>query len=76
MKFIGVRKEFRMKGVGPKLVKKVEAEAKKRNIYKITFQTYPDPVYASFFRQSGYNKEATLKQHVFQQDIDLFSKFL
>jgi GNAT superfamily N-acetyltransferase len=76
MEFIGVRKEFRMKGVGPRLLNEVENEAKKRNIHKITFHTYPDPVYSAFFEQCGYSKEATLKRHVFQQDIDLFSKYL
>jgi len=37
---------------------------------------YPDPVYASFFKLSGYSKETTIKNHDFHQDLDVFIKKL
>ena len=74
IEFVGVRKSFRKKGIGEKLLMGIEEEAKKRDIHKITVQVYPDPVYTPFFEWCGYHKEASLRNHLFHQDIDIFSK--
>lgn len=76
LEFIGLKKQFRKKGIAPKLSEKVEKNVKNRNISKIVVQMYPDPVYASFFKSSGFSKEATLKNHVLHQDLDIFIKNL
>jgi len=76
IEFMGVRKDFRKKGIGQKLIKGIEDEVKKRNIHKITFQVYPDPIYTPFLEWCGYKKETTLRNHIFHQDLDIFAKFL
>ncbi len=37
---------------------------------------YPDPVYTAFFKLSGFSKEATLTNHMLNQDLDVFIKKL
>ena len=74
LKFIGLKKQFRKKGIAPQLLEEFEKNVKKRNITTIVVEMYLDPVYASFFKLSGFSKEATLKNHILNQDLDIFIK--
>ena len=70
-----VKKEYRKKGIGAKLLEKCEAVAKKNKCKKIWLWTAPTMPAYRFYKEQGYKEEARLKKHFGGKDLCVMSKF-
>ncbi|GAB4157747.1 MAG: GNAT family N-acetyltransferase [Candidatus Dojkabacteria bacterium] len=71
-----VDETIRGQGIGTALLKKVEAFARTKGCTKIWLATGKDWKAASFYKKHGFEITAVLKEHVFNQDEVLMTKFL
>lgn len=65
--------EYRKKGIARKMLSKVEKEFIQKGCHKLIVTT---EISGSFYRKIGYKKEGLLKNHWWNKDFYIFSKFL
>lgn len=68
--------EFQGKGVGKKLMLKLEKMAKKLNCHKIFLYTGKGWEAPKFYEKLGYKKTANLPNHFMHKDFYEYTKFL
>jgi len=71
-----VDKNFRKKGIGKMLIKRVEEYAQKMNAHKIYFFTMETWAASKFYKKLGYNKSGILKKHYLKKDFVIYTKFI
>jgi len=75
--FLGVRKEFRGRGVGEILLHKFIEEARKRKTQKVWLYTSPKVLPAiKLYIKNGFIPEGYLRKHFYGSDLIIYSKFL
>ena len=75
--FIGVKKEYRRKGVGASLLNRFIEEAKERKAHKIWLFTSPSLLPAiKLYIKNGFLPEGFLRKHTRRLDLIIYSKFL
>ncbi len=75
--FLGVKKEYRKKGVGTKLLNRFIDEAKKRKAHKIWLFTSPSLIPARrLYIKNGFIPEGFLRKHTRGIDMIIYSKLL
>ena len=75
--FLGVKKEYRGKGVGESLLNRFIEEAKKRKAHKIWLFTSPNLLPAiRLYIKKGFVPEGFLRRHNHGLDLIIYSKFL
>lgn len=76
IKDIVVAKTKRRQGIGSKLIRQVEKEAKRLGAHKIFFYTGRKWYTNKFYKKLGYKIEAILPKHCFKIDYVIYSKFI
>jgi ribosomal protein S18 acetylase RimI-like enzyme len=77
LRFLGVKKECRGKGVGSRLLERFIKEAGQRNAHKIWLFTSPHLVPAiRLYIKNGFLPEGFLRKHTRGLDMIIYSKFL
>jgi len=75
--FLGVRTEYRRKGVGSNLLQEYLKEAKKRNAHKVWLFTAPSLQSAiKLYIKTGFVPEGYMRRHSYGLDLIFYSKFL
>ncbi len=75
--FLGVRKEYRHRGIGASLLNKLTEVAKERNAHKIWLLTSPRLLPAvRLYINNGFVPEGMLRKHSRGLDMIVYSKFL
>ncbi|MEM3789024.1 MAG: GNAT family N-acetyltransferase [Candidatus Bathyarchaeia archaeon] len=75
--FLGVRKEFRGRGVGESLLHRFIEEARKRKTQKVWLYTSPTLLPAiKLYIKNGFIPEGYLRKHFHGSDLIIYSKFL
>lgn len=77
LRFLGVKKEHRQKGIGTSLLNKLIEVAKERNAHKVWLLTSPRllPTVRLYIR-IGFVPEGMLRKHSHGLDMIIYSKFL
>lgn len=73
---IMISEKSRGKGIGEGLMKKVEEWGKKMKAHKIWLNTGIDWEARKFYEKLGYKVEGKLKNHYFNKDFVIYSKFI
>jgi ribosomal protein S18 acetylase RimI-like enzyme len=77
LRFLGVKKEYRHKGIGVSLLNKFTEVAKERNAHKIWLLTSPRLLPAvKLYINNGFVPEGMLRKHSHGLDLIIYSKFL
>lgn len=71
-----VSEKSRGKGIGEMLIKKVEELGKKMKAHKVWLNTGCDWEARKFYEKLGYKVEGELKNHYFNKDFVIYSKFI
>lgn len=71
-----VAPEHRRKGIGRRLVQRVEELGNYYNCHKVTLEVPAGLPAATFFEACGYKIEAILPQHTWKLDVAVMRKFL
>ncbi len=71
-----VSHKHRGKGIGTKLIKKIEDIAKKDNVHKIYLVTGDGWKAEDFYTKMGFEKTGEHKNHYLHKDWIIYSKFL
>lgn len=75
--FLGVKREYRKRGVGTQLLNRFIDEAKKRKAHKIWLLTSPKLISARrLYIKKGFIPEGLLRKHIRGIDMIIYSKFL
>ena len=75
--FMGVKKEYRRKGVGTSLLNRFIEEAKERKAHKVWLYTSPNLLQAiKLYIRKGFVPEGFLRKHTRGSDLIIYSKFL
>jgi ribosomal protein S18 acetylase RimI-like enzyme len=77
LRFLGVKKEHRDKGIGTSLLKKLIEVAKERNAHKVWLLTSPRLLPAvKLYISNGFVPEGMLRKHSHGLDMIIYSKLL
>lgn len=77
LNFIGVKKEYRRKGVGSSLLNRFIEVAKERKAHKVLLHTSPNLLPAiKLYINSGFLPEGFLRKHTHGLNLIIYSKFL
>lgn len=71
-----IKKEYRGKGIGKKLIFKMEAWAKNNGAHKIYFYTRKEWAASKIYEHLGYEKWADLPKHYLGYDFVAYHKFI
>ena len=75
--FVGVKKEYRHRGVGTSLLNRFIEEAKERKAHKVWLYTSPNLVPAiKLYINNGFVPEGFLRKHTRGSSLIIYSKFL
>ena len=75
--FLGVKKEYRRKGVGTSLLDRFIEEAKERKAHKVWLHTAPSLLPAiKLYINNGFLPEGFLRKHTHGLNLIIYSKFL
>jgi len=75
--FLGVKKEYRRKGVGTSLLSRFVKDAKERKAHKVWLFTSPSLLPAiRLYIKNGFLPEGYLRKHTRGLDMIIYSKFL
>jgi len=77
LRFMGVKKEHRLKGVGTSLLHRFVKGAKKRKAHKVSLRTSPNLLLAvKLYIKNGFIPEGFLRKHIRGLDVIVYSRFL
>jgi len=75
--FLGVKKEFRGKGIGSDLLGRFLEEARRKNAHKVWLFTAPSLHSAiGLYVKAGFVPEGYMRRHSYGLDLIFYSKFL
>ena len=68
--------EYRLRGIGRRLLESAEEVANYYNCHKMTVEVLHQGGAQSFFERCGYKLDAILRQHTWKLDVAVMRKFL